>query len=382
MADTVPIRYQIFLSSTFTDLQPERVAVTQGLLRMQRCVPAGMELFPASSLPPWEVIRPILELSDYLILLIGHRYGSVTEDGLGYTEREYDYSFDLGVPVLPFLHGDAAAVSETHRDSDPTTVARLEQFKEKVRSRHTVQSWDSPDQLATRVVSSLYQQFEVTPRPGWVRGHQPEIVGDRNPDVAKPPVIATSTAPEPRRPERELREAADAVVALPAIAPEVRVDGAPEFIRAEHATRLLAIEEQMVPLLAATGVIISQDNRGLDREWQELIPTLAPNPRMSGSTDLINLRRAPGVLLFHFAGCAGAAERRDEVVGRLLSDRVVVDDPFRGEVPAAASLAPNVVYPTPTATRRMHDYLQRVLVDVCSLGSQRSEDAWERWMYL
>jgi hypothetical protein len=43
-------RYQVFVSSTFTDLIDERSAVMQALLE-QNGIPAGMELFPASNEP-------------------------------------------------------------------------------------------------------------------------------------------------------------------------------------------------------------------------------------------------------------------------------------------------------------------------------------------
>ena len=39
-------RYQVFVSSTYTDLQEERLKVMQTLMRLD-CIPAGMELFPA-----------------------------------------------------------------------------------------------------------------------------------------------------------------------------------------------------------------------------------------------------------------------------------------------------------------------------------------------
>lgn len=39
-------RYQVFVSSTFTDLKEERKHVIQTLMEMD-CIPAGMELFPA-----------------------------------------------------------------------------------------------------------------------------------------------------------------------------------------------------------------------------------------------------------------------------------------------------------------------------------------------
>jgi len=60
-------RYQVFLSSTYTDLQEERQAVTRAILRMNRCIPAGMELFTASNQPPWDVITSALSGTDYLV---------------------------------------------------------------------------------------------------------------------------------------------------------------------------------------------------------------------------------------------------------------------------------------------------------------------------
>ncbi|MBP6733269.1 MAG: DUF4062 domain-containing protein [Chromatiaceae bacterium] len=40
-------RYQVFVSSTYADLQHERQQVIQALMEMG-CIPAGMELFPAA----------------------------------------------------------------------------------------------------------------------------------------------------------------------------------------------------------------------------------------------------------------------------------------------------------------------------------------------
>jgi len=44
MAD-IEKRYQVFISSTFEDLQEERQEVMRALLELD-CIPAGMELFP------------------------------------------------------------------------------------------------------------------------------------------------------------------------------------------------------------------------------------------------------------------------------------------------------------------------------------------------
>ena len=55
-------------------------------------MPAGMELFPATDDSAWQLIRDIIDSSDYYILIIGGRYGSRDEAGLSYTEKEYDYA--------------------------------------------------------------------------------------------------------------------------------------------------------------------------------------------------------------------------------------------------------------------------------------------------
>jgi hypothetical protein len=66
-------RYQIFVSSTFADLQQERQAVMQALLSLDH-FPAGMELFPASDEDQWALIKGVIDDSDYYVLVIGGRY--------------------------------------------------------------------------------------------------------------------------------------------------------------------------------------------------------------------------------------------------------------------------------------------------------------------
>jgi hypothetical protein len=84
-------RYQVFVSSTYADLKEERQHVTQALMEMD-CIPAGMELFPATDEEQWEFIKRIIDDCD--LLIIGGRYGSTTDEGISYTEKEYDYAVE------------------------------------------------------------------------------------------------------------------------------------------------------------------------------------------------------------------------------------------------------------------------------------------------
>lgn len=51
-----------------------------------------MELFGATGIDQWEYIRNEIDNSDYYLLILAGRYGSLHEDGIGYTELEYDYA--------------------------------------------------------------------------------------------------------------------------------------------------------------------------------------------------------------------------------------------------------------------------------------------------
>ena len=57
-------RFQFFISSTFTDLKDERQAVLKAVLEMNH-MPAGMELFPASDDSAWQLIKDVIDGSDY-----------------------------------------------------------------------------------------------------------------------------------------------------------------------------------------------------------------------------------------------------------------------------------------------------------------------------
>jgi hypothetical protein len=80
-------KYQVFISSTQGDLRDEREAVTWAVLSA-RHIPAGMENFTATDDRGWQTIRSVIDRSDYYVLLIAGRYGSVTGDGKSWTEKE------------------------------------------------------------------------------------------------------------------------------------------------------------------------------------------------------------------------------------------------------------------------------------------------------
>lgn len=164
-------RYQVFVSSTFLDLTHERQGVIQALLELD-AIPAGMELFPASDEGAWKIIQRVIDQSDYYVLIIGGRYGSTDGDGLGFTEKEYDYASKRGVPVLPFLHRDPAQIPFGKSESSEGARDKLAAFRVKVENAHLCTYWTSAEQLGSQVSRALIRAVKTQPRLGWVRADE------------------------------------------------------------------------------------------------------------------------------------------------------------------------------------------------------------------
>ena len=102
------VKYQIFISSTFIDLEDERRTVIERILNLGH-MPVGMELFQAGDETQWDYIKKRILECDYYIVIVGERYGSEGPDGKSYTQMEYEFAVASGVPVAAFpLHKDAS----------------------------------------------------------------------------------------------------------------------------------------------------------------------------------------------------------------------------------------------------------------------------------
>jgi len=126
-------RYQVFVSSTYADLKEERQRVLQALMELD-CIPAGMELFPAADQEQFEFIKRVIDDCDYYLLIVGGRYGSVTPQGISYTEQEYDYALSRGLKVVALLHENPELIPLGKSEQDPELRLRLQSFREKVAS--------------------------------------------------------------------------------------------------------------------------------------------------------------------------------------------------------------------------------------------------------
>lgn len=161
-------KYQIFISSTYNDLIEIRKKVQETILSMYH-FPIGMEMFSAGDDEQWQVIKETIDSSDYYVVIIGQRYGSETPEGISYTEKEYDYAKEIGVPVLAFIRDRNVALRPDEIENEPDKKLKLNNFIEKAKSNKMCDSWETNDELASKVMNALYKQFNSKPRPGWIR---------------------------------------------------------------------------------------------------------------------------------------------------------------------------------------------------------------------
>ena len=172
------IKYQVFISSTYEDLEHERDEVIKAVLEMGH-IPVGMEMFSAADDEQWKLITRQIEQSDYYIVIIAHRYGSVIGKR-SYTEKEYDYAIQEGIPVIGFIIEDTASWPKDRVEADSNKTACLIRFKKKVK-RKLVGFWSSKEELGGKVSRSLIKLITTNPRPGWIRTSEtsgPEVISE------------------------------------------------------------------------------------------------------------------------------------------------------------------------------------------------------------
>ena len=172
--------FQVFVSSTFEDLKDERLQVSNALAKAGY-IAAGMELFPASDQQQLEYIQRIINRSDYYVVLIGARYGSLADNGLSYTESEFEYAKSKGIPVLAFLPSDPAKIAVGKTEFDASKRKKLAAFKAKLKTGRIVEHWTNVDDLCLKVVTAVAHATNLAPSVGWVRGDQaidPKVLQD------------------------------------------------------------------------------------------------------------------------------------------------------------------------------------------------------------
>lgn len=168
-------KYQVFVSSTFTDLIEERQAAVETILSSGN-IPAGMELFSAGDDSQLSVIKRWIDESDIFLLIVGGRYGSIEpKSGKSYIQLEYEYAVEKGIPYFAIVI-TKEALNNKVKDKGVDIIERNEQklfeeFKKTVES-NMVKFWDDKKDIKIAIQETLsdFTYSRNKDMTGWIKG--------------------------------------------------------------------------------------------------------------------------------------------------------------------------------------------------------------------
>jgi hypothetical protein len=166
-------KLQVFVSSTFNDMLPERQAAVEAILRAGH-IPAGMELFAAGDESQLETIRRWIDDSDVFMLMLGGRYGSIEpKSGKSYIELEYEYAAKKRKPLFAVVISEKY-LTEKVKAVGPDAMERvngqlLHAFRDLVTKR-ICRFFGDLNELKLIVFESLANFDRIEDLAGWIRG--------------------------------------------------------------------------------------------------------------------------------------------------------------------------------------------------------------------
>jgi hypothetical protein len=166
-------RLTVFLCSTYADLAGERERVLDAVRRLQ-LEHDSMEFFGARSGLPIETCLEEVRRSDVLVVIVGHRYGSIVPElGISFSEAEYREGHRLGKPCLVYVRDENAPVLLKNVERDPERLQLLESWKATLTQRHTIAPFSDPHALAVQVAADLSRTVQALEQAAAVRDTKP-----------------------------------------------------------------------------------------------------------------------------------------------------------------------------------------------------------------
>ena len=123
-----------FISSTFVDLYEDRTAIAD-VLKARGLNVNALDIRPASSQSSKKEILNGIRESDFVILLIGDRFGSILKSMTGNESQsitwwEYTNALKMGKPVIVYFKNVDGSDPKSHDDkSDPLYTKKRVQFE-------------------------------------------------------------------------------------------------------------------------------------------------------------------------------------------------------------------------------------------------------------
>src|SRR5262249_51629746 len=150
----LPTVARIFVSSTRIDLQPERHALEEAIIRMSAGKFIGIEYFGSRPESTERASLDEVDKSDLYVGIFGGHYGS------GITEKEYRRARERNLPCFIYFKNDRVVTAEG-RDKEAEKATQLDAFKRDLCKNHIITTpFTTPAELAICVRDDLYRWFD------------------------------------------------------------------------------------------------------------------------------------------------------------------------------------------------------------------------------
>ena len=172
MQDT---RYQVFISTSGNEMQPERAVLAQTLIGMGFFSWGLEQRTPLST----SIARRQIDDCDYVVILLGSQYGEQSVSGVGYMHLEYIYAMTKQKPVIVFMHEEPEAREAKLHDHKAELKEKFKEFRKQLQHEvDQVFTYLSLRDLELAVRSSMPQMLERYPVVGWVRPQNTQVLQD------------------------------------------------------------------------------------------------------------------------------------------------------------------------------------------------------------
>lgn len=168
-------RYQVFISTSGAEMQPERIILSQTLVGM------GFFSWGLEQRTPLNTAfaRRQIDDCDYVVILLGSQYGEQSVSGVGYMHLEYIYAVTKQKPIIVFMHEDPASRDSSLHDVKPELQEKFKEFRQLLQQEaDQVFCYRTLRDLEMAVRLNMPQMLERYPVSGWVRPQNTQALHD------------------------------------------------------------------------------------------------------------------------------------------------------------------------------------------------------------
>src|SRR5690606_6525311 len=168
-------RYQVFISTSGSEMQPERIVLAQTLVGMGFFSWGLEQRTPLST----AFARRQIDDCDYVVILLGSQYGEQSVSGVGYMHLEYIYAVTKQKPIIVFMHEDPASRDPALQDQKPELREKFLEFRKLLQQEaDQIFTYRSIRDLEMAVRFNMPQMLERYPVSGWVRPQNTQSLHD------------------------------------------------------------------------------------------------------------------------------------------------------------------------------------------------------------